>query len=158
MNKNIAVFAGTFDPITLGHEEIIKKASELFDKLIIAICINIEKSTTFDVDLRLKMVKSVCEKYTNCKVVYHEGMVVDLMKKEGAKYYIRGVRNEIDFDYETKTHYFNKTLYPEMTTFFIPCDKEFLDISSTKVRDLIKSKKDLKNYLSKEVLKILKEN
>ena len=158
MNKKIGVFAGTFDPITIGHEEIIKKASDLFDNLVIAICINKEKTATFDIETRLKMVKSACLKFDNCKVVYHEGMLVDLMKKLGAKYYVRGVRDSVDFEYEKKTHFFNKKLYPEIITVYIPCDEDLLEVSSTKVRKLIELKKDLSGYLSKEVLSILQEN
>ena len=108
MEKKIGVFAGTFDPITIGHEEIIKKGSELFDSLVVAICINEEKSTMFGVETRLEMVKTICKKYKNCNVVYHSGMLVDLMKEIGAKYYIRGVRNIADFEYESKMHFFNK--------------------------------------------------
>ena len=157
MEKKIGVFAGTFDPITIGHEEVIKKASELFDSLVVAICINEEKHTMFGVETRLEMVKTICKKYKNCSAVYHEGMLVDLMKEIGAKYYIRGVRNIADFEYESKMHFFNKKLYKDLITIFIPCDEELSSVSSTNVRDAIKNGGDLKEFLPLEVLEIIKD-
>ena len=156
MEKKIAVFAGTFDPITVGHEEVIKKASELFDSLTVAICINKDKTTLFNIEARLQMVRAVCSKYPNCQVVYHDGMVVDLMKKIGAKYSVRGVRNNTDFKYESQMTFFNKKLYPDMITIYLPCDEKFLSVSSTKVRNSIKEDGNLKGYVSSGVLKIIK--
>ena len=80
-----AVFAGTFDPVTSGHEEIIKKSAVLFDELIVALCVNVTKRAMFSVEKRLEFLKDVCQKYNNVTVVYHEGLLVDLMKEKLAK-------------------------------------------------------------------------
>jgi len=76
-----AVFAGTFDPVTLGHEAVIEKASNLFDEVIVAVCINAEKTAKFSLDIRLEMLNATCKKYKNVKVMYHSGMLVDFMKE-----------------------------------------------------------------------------
>lgn len=151
-----AVFAGTFDPITKGHEKVIETCANLFDSVIVAICVNAEKHTFFNVETRLKMLKAVCLKYNNVEVLYHEGMLVDLMKQKGATYTVRGVRNDTDYAYENYMHFVNKSLHPDITTLFIPCEKEYVSISSTAVRNAIKDGGDLSTYLSKEVIDIIK--
>ncbi len=156
MNK--AVFAGTFDPVTIGHEKVIEKASKIFDKLYVSLGVNPEKHPIFSVELRLEMLKKVCEKYQNVEVLYHEGMLVDLMKEKGIVYTVRGVRNDTDYAYENKMHLFNKTLYPEIVTLFFPCDKEFSFISSTAVRNAVKNGEEISKYLSPEIIKIIEIN
>ncbi len=151
-----AVFAGTFDPITKGHEKVIESCANLFDGVIVAICINAEKHTFFSVETRLEMIKAVCKKYKNVEVLYHEGLLVDLMKQNGAEYTVRGVRNDTDYAYENHMHFVNKNLYPQLTTIFMPCEKEYVSISSTAVRNAIKDGGDLTPYLSKEVIDIIK--
>ena len=90
------VFAGTFDPVTKGHDDIIAKCSKLFDEVVVALCINVKKSAMFSVEKRIEMLEAVVKKYKNVKVVYHDGLLVDLMKKENAVYYVRGLRNGRD--------------------------------------------------------------
>ena len=150
-----AVFAGTFDPITKGHEKVIEKASKLFDEVIVAVCVNPDKITFFDKSVRLEMIKFAVKKYNNVKAVIHDGLVVDLMKKEGAIYYVRGVRNNTDYLYENDMYFLNKNLYPELVTMYFPCEKDLLDVSSTKVRNAIKNGEDLTPYLSSEVIKVI---
>ena len=151
-----AVFAGTFDPITKGHEKVIEKASKLFDEVIVAVCVNPKKSTVFSKEIRLEMIKLVVSKYKNVKAVIHDGLVVDLMKNEGAIYYVRGVRNNTDYLYENEMYFLNKQLYPELVTMYFPCEEELTTISSTKVREAIKNGEDLQNYLSSEVINVIK--
>ena len=151
-----AVFAGTFDPITKGHEKVIEKAAELFDEVIVAICVNPDKTTLFAKEVRFEMLKYAVKKYSNVKAVIHDGLVVDLMKSVGAKYYVRGVRNNTDYTYENDTWFINKSMYEEMITIYFPCEKELLDISSTAVRNAVKNGEDLDKYLSKEVVEIIK--
>ena len=93
-----AVFAGTFDPITSGHEEIIKKSSEMFEELVVALCVNVSKRAMFSVEKRLELLNATCKKYKNVKVVYHDGLLVDLMKKENAKKVINLLYSEYDFE------------------------------------------------------------
>ena len=151
-----AVFAGTFDPITVGHEEIIKKASALFDELTVAICINPDKIATFSLEKRLDMLNAVCKRYDNVKVVYHQGLLVDLMKSIGAIYNVRGLRNQVDFEYEETMHHFNENLYPEMETIYIPCNASRTGVSSTAVKTAILKGESVEGMLSKEVIEIIK--
>lgn len=148
----IAVFAGTFDPVTSGHEEIIKKSACLFDELIVALCVNVTKRAMFSVEKRLEFLNAVCEKYKNVKVVYHEGLLVDLMKEKGAIYNVRGLRNGKDYDYENEMNFINADLMPEIVTVYLPCSAKNLSVSSTAVRELLTFKKDVSKYLPKEIV------
>ncbi len=150
------VFAGTFDPVTKGHENVIEKASSLFDEVIVALCINAEKKTTFSVQTRLEMLNAVCKNFKNVKVVYHEGMLVDLMKKEGVIYTVRGVRNATDYEYEHRMHEFNHSLYPDIVTLYIPCESNLKNVSSTEVKKDLKTALSANNMLSKSVIDIIR--
>ena len=152
-----AVFAGTFDPVTKVHEAVIEKASKLFDNLTVAICINPDKKTLFTLETRLEMLNSVCKKYKNVKVCYHEGWLVDLMKSVGATYNVRGVRNATDYEYENGMHYYNEELYPEIVTLYIPCSKDLKEVSSTAVKREIESGSFDQSHLSKSVADIIKK-
>ena len=153
-----AVFAGTFDPVTKGHEKVIEKITKLFDEVYVSIGVNPQKTPIFSVEARLEMLNKVCKKYSNCKVVYHEGKLVDLMKDKDILYNIRGVRNDSDYAYENNMHFINDSLYPGIVTLFIPCEKEFVDISSTAVRNAVKNGEDLTKYLSLDVIEIVNKN
>ena len=152
-----AVFAGTFDPITKGHEKVIEKASNLFDEVIVAICINPKKTSLYTKEARLEMINSATKKYSNVKTVIHDGLVVDLMKEVGAIYYVRGVRNNTDYLYDNDMYFLNKDLYPELITMYFPCEKNLLEVSSTKVRNAISNGEDLSPYLSSEVINVIKK-
>ncbi len=152
-----AIFAGSFDPITKGHESVIEKSAKMFDKLIVAICVNPEKHTLFSVEKRLKMINAVTKKYSNVEVCYHEGMLVDLMKEKGAIYNVRGVRNDTDYNYENNMHLVNSKLYKDIVTIFLPCGEEYSQISSTLVRNNIKNNQSLNHLLSSEVIAVINE-
>lgn len=152
-----AVFAGTFDPVTVGHEYVIEKASEIFDELIVAVGVNSQKTPLFKLEDRLKMLDTVCKKYSNVKVLSYNNLTVDLMKSLDVKYAVRGVRNEKDYLYEEVINDNNIKLYPEYTTVLIKCDKNLSQISSTEVRNRLKNNESLNGFISKEVEKIIKE-
>ena len=156
-NKNLkkAVYAGTFDPVTDGHVFVLKKASELFDEVYLALCVNPKKTPLFSVDKRMEMLKAVSKNFKNVTAVYHGGMLVDFMKSVGALYSVRGVRNDTDYNYENEMHFVNQKLYPEMTTIFIPSDEETVNVSSTRVKEMIKSGEDLKGVLPEAVIEII---
>lgn len=153
-----AVFAGTFDPITKGHEAVIKKALELFDYLTVAICVNPDKKAVFSVEKRLEMLNAVLSEYDNVEVVFHQGMLVDLMKEKGIKYNVRGVRNATDYAYENNMSEYNEKLYPEMVTIYFPCSDNLKEVSSTKVRKEVENGVYNVEYLSEKVIEIIKNN
>ena len=146
------VFAGTFDPVTSGHEEIIKKSSSMFDEVIVALCVNVTKKAMFSVEKRIAFLQTVCQKYNNVKVVYHDGLLVDLMKKEGAIYNVRGLRNGKDYDYENEMNFINADLMPEIITVYLPCSAKNVSVSSTAVRELLSFGKSVEKYLPKELV------
>lgn len=151
------VFAGTFDPVTKGHEEIIKKCADLFDETVVALCINVKKQAMFSVEKRLEFLRAVCKKYEGVKVVYHDGLLVDLMKNENALYYVRGLRNGRDYDYENDINYINAELMPEMVTLYVPCSAASVSVSSTAVRELLTFGKTVEKYVPEEIVGLLKQ-
>lgn len=150
------VFAGTFDPVTKGHEEIIRKCSELFDEVVVGLLINVKKTAMFPVEKRIGMLNAVTAKYKNVKVIYHDGLLVDLMKKENAIYYVRGLRNGRDYEYENDINYINEGLMPELVTLYVPAAAKVSQVSSTAVRELLAFDRDVSAYVPQEILGLLK--
>ena len=143
----IGVFAGSFDPITRGHEDIVLKAMPLFDEIIIAIGVNIDKKYAFPLEQRIKWIENTFAEYPKVKVISYEGLTVDLCRKMNANFIIRGLRNTNDFEYESIIAEANKKLNPEVETIFLLSDPTVRCVSSTVVRDLIKNNADLKGFI-----------
>ncbi|MCL2649979.1 MAG: pantetheine-phosphate adenylyltransferase [Candidatus Azobacteroides sp.] len=136
--KKIAVFPGTFDPFTIGHEEIVKKALGLFDEVIIGVGINAQKTGLFSPANRIKIIKSVFAGESRVIVEEFNGLTVDFCIQKGAKYIVRGVRNLVDFSFERDMSLCNYDLAQIETVFFNSSSK-YAHISSTLVRDIIKN-------------------
>ena len=135
----IGVFAGSFDPITRGHEDIVLQAMPLFDEIIIAIGVNIDKKYAFPLEDRIKWIENTFTEYPKVKVVSYQGLTVDLCKKMKAGFIIRGLRNTTDFEYESIIAEANKKLNPEVETVFFLSKPELRCVSSTVVRDVLKN-------------------
>jgi pantetheine-phosphate adenylyltransferase len=144
---NIAVFPGTFDPITVGHEDIINRSSPLFDEIIVAIGINTKKTTLFPLETRIEWIKKTFENNPKITIQSYEGLTVEFCKKNNAKFLIRGLRNGSDFDYESHIAQLNKALWNDIETIFITSSPELSYISSTLVRDLIIHQAEYQRYL-----------
>ena len=145
--RNIAVFPGTFDPITVGHVDIVNRASSMFDEIIIAIGVSTKKTTLFDLEKRKEWVKIAFANNPKVRVEAYEGLTVDFCKTVNATFLLRGLRNGTDFDYESHIAQLNKALWNNIETIFIMCNPELSYISSTLVRDLIIHKADYQRYL-----------
>lgn len=143
----IGVFAGSFDPITRGHEDIVLQALPLFDEIIIAIGVNIDKKYAFPLEQRIKWIENTFAEYSKVKVVSYEGLTVDLCRKMNAGFIIRGLRNTTDFEYESIIAEANKKLNSEVETVFFLSDPTVRCISSTVVRDLIKNHANLTGFI-----------
>ena len=143
----IGVFAGSFDPITKGHEDIVLQALPLFDEIIIAIGVNIDKKYAFPLEKRIKWIENTFAAYPNVKVVSYEGLTVDLCKKMNAGFIIRGLRNTTDFEYESIIAEANKKLNPNVETVFFLSSPELRCVSSTVVRDIIKNNGDASLFI-----------
>ena len=150
-SQRIAVFPGTFDPITKGHEDIVERGSALFDKVIVAVGINSKKTTLFTLEKRIQWIKQTFAENAKIEVMSYEGLTVDFCKKMGARYILRGLRNGTDFDYESHIGQLNKALSGEIETVFVLSSPELSYISSTLVRDLIVHHGEYRRFLPGEV-------
>ena len=146
-----AVFPGSFDPITTGHIDLVKRALPLFDEIIIAIGINSQKQTLFDLEKRRNWILQVFEDEPRIKVDSFEGLTVHYCKKAGAHYIIRGLRNASDFDYEKTISQLNHIVGESVETVFLISRPEFSHISSTIVREIIKGGGDESPFLPSDI-------
>ena len=161
--KKIAVFAGSFDPFTLGHLDIVKRASALFDELWVLLAVNASKKYLFSEKDRLEMVRKAVAEIPNVKVDAFDGLTVDFMKRVGAKFLVRVIRSSADVEYEQTVAWNNKILFPECETLFLSSAPEHLMVSSTVVRELLKAgiaadevgKAKLAKYVPQNVLPLL---
>ena len=143
----IAVFPGSFDPITKGHESVIKRALPLFDKLYIAIGINADKKDFFPIEKRMEWINQVFKDYSTVKVIKYEGLTVDLCKKIKAKYILRGLRTSADFEFERSIGQINKKLFSDIETVFILTAPEHTSLNSSIVRDILKHGGDANQFV-----------
>jgi pantetheine-phosphate adenylyltransferase len=145
--KRIAVFPGTFDPVTKGHVDIVMRGAKLFDEVIVAIGINSKKAMLFDLEQRTKWLEDSFKHVSNVRIEHYEGLTVEFCKKVGAQFLLRGLRNGTDFDYESHIAQLNKSLNEDIETVFILSSPELGYISSTLVRDLIIHKGDFQKFI-----------
>jgi pantetheine-phosphate adenylyltransferase len=149
--KRIALFPGTFDPITVGHVNIIERAIPLFDEIVIGIGNNSSKSTLFALEQREQWIKDVFKQVPSITVASYEGLTVDFCKQINAHYILRGLRNMSDFDYEKNIAQMNKLVSEQVESVFFMCDPAYTPVSSSVVRDLIRNGGDTSKFLPKEV-------
>ncbi len=142
MSKPIAVFPGTFDPITIGHVSIVRRAVPLFERIVVGMGVNTTKKTMFSVEQRLAWTKEVFANDPTVEVMPFEGLTVDLCKRVGATFILRGLRNSTDHGYERSIALMNRSM-TGVETIFLPSIPEHAHISSTIVRELIANKADV---------------
>ncbi|MGN1234858.1 MAG: pantetheine-phosphate adenylyltransferase [Christensenellaceae bacterium] len=146
------VFAGTFDPPTIGHVDMIRQCRGLFDEVVVAILVNPEKHPFFTLEEREEMLRLTFEGTDGVRIRSYGGLVVDLLREEGTPYYVRGIRNGADYDYENLTQFINRSLYPELVTIYLPTLQEHLHVSSSLVRNSIRFHKGVEAYVPQEIL------
>ena len=145
------VFAGTFDPPTLGHKAMIEDCLHLFDEVIIAILINPAKAPYFSVEERKEMLALLFPNENRIKVVEHAGTAIELLEKENTQFYVRGIRNTVDLEYENANLYASKKLNPNMLTIYLPCRQELLHVSSSMVRNSLQFNTPIEEYVTPEI-------
>ncbi len=150
-NPVIAVYPGTFDPITLGHQDLIRRASGLFGTVIVAVSSALHKKTMFSLDERLDTVREVLKAYPNVRVESFTGLVRDFALDHGAKAMLRGVRSVTDFDFENQLAGMNRALAPDVETVFLTPDARYQHISSTLVREIATLKGDVAQFIAPTV-------
>ena len=136
MTRITAIYPGTFDPLTLGHEELVRRASQLFDHLIVAVAAGHHKKPMFDLSERLDMVREAVARYGNVTVEAYDGLLRDFVVARGGKAMVRGLRAVTDFDYEFQLAGMNRHLMPEVETVFLTPSVQYQFVSSTYVREI----------------------
>ncbi|MEG0949892.1 MAG: pantetheine-phosphate adenylyltransferase [Bacteroidales bacterium] len=150
LNKKTAVFPGTFDPFTIGHESIVRRALNLFDEIIIAIGINDSKRTYFSLEERVEMIRSLYRNNPQVKVEAYDYLTVDFAQEHNAKYILRGIRSVTDFEYEKTIADVNREI-SGVETVVLFTEPAYTHISSTIVRELMRFNKDVSEFVPDEL-------
>ncbi len=151
----IALFPGSFDPITIAHVDILKRALPLFDRIVVGIGLNSAKQNFISAEKREEMVKTIFAENEKVNVQLYEGLTVDFCRKINAKYMVRGIRSSSDFEYERAISQINQTMMPDVETILLLSKPEYSAISSTIVRDILRNKGDISYFVPKEVMAFL---
>lgn len=153
----IAIYPGTFDPMTLGHEDLMRRASRLFDRLLLAVAAGHHKRTMFTIAERIEIASEVARPYPNVEVVAFRGLLRDFVVANGGKVVVRGLRAVSDFEYEFQMAGMNRQLMPDVETLFMTPSDQFQFVSGTFVREIAMLGGDVSKFVAPSVLKRLKE-
>ncbi len=152
-----AVYPGTFDPMTLGHEDLMRRASQLFDKLLLAVAVGHHKRTMFTIDERLDIAREIAKPYRNIEVVAFRGLLRDFVVGNDGNVVVRGLRAVSDFEYEFQMAGMNRQLMPEVETLFLTPSDQYQFVSGTFVREIATLGGDVSKFVAPLVLDRLKE-
>lgn len=155
--KKVAIFPGTFDPITKGHQEIIEKGLELFDKVIILVAKSPTKNSSLTKNLRLEILNEVYKQNNKVECVYWDGLIVDFARKNKVNFILRGLRSSIDFEHEYQMATMNNHLDKEVQTVFMITSAKNYFVSSSLVREIYNHGGDISDFVSEEVYQKLDE-
>ncbi|MFN9394172.1 MAG: pantetheine-phosphate adenylyltransferase [Flavobacteriales bacterium] len=149
--KRIAVFPGSFDPVTRGHCHVVERACTLFDEVIVALGHNTTKQTMFGLEQRMEWLRASFAHLPAVQVDSYEGLTVDYCRAKGANYVLRGLRNGGDFEYERTIAHMNKALWNELETILIFTDPEFASVHSTIIREIIRNRGDVSPFVPEQI-------
>ena len=153
---NRVVYPGTFDPITRGHEDLVRRASTLFDEMIVAVADSRGKRPFFDVDERVAMARETLAAFPNVRVVGFSGLLMEFLRKHDAKIILRGLRAVSDFEYEFQMAGMNRNLYPDVETLFLTPAEQYMFISATMVREIASLGGDVSAFVNAAVIPHMK--
>ena len=151
MSKKTAIFPGSFDPFTIGHESVITRAMPLFDEIIVAIGTNTTKNAYFSIEQRMKMIRDVFSDTNKIKIESYQGLTVEYCRKKRARYLLRGLRTSSDFEYERAIAQTNKAMYPELESVFLLTLPEHTHINSAIVREIIRLGGDASQFIPRAI-------
>ena len=147
----IALFAGSFDPFTRGHEVVVEMALRLFDEVVIGVGENVAKQSLLSVEARCRLIADIYKNNNRVRVKSYSTLTGDFAREVGATILVRGVRNTVDFEFERTIEATNRQLFPELTTVLISTPAEYMHISSSMVRELLAFGRDIKEYLPQNI-------
>lgn len=151
------VFPGSFDPVTAGHMDVIKRAAAVFDTVRVTVMINVKKQGNIPVEDRIRMLKKACRRTPNVQVDQWDGLLADYMREYGEKVLIRGVRGNAEFEHEYTTAVINRMLNDQFETFLIPSDPKLSAVSSSAVREILAFGGEIKGLVPDTCLKDIRE-
>ena len=155
MENRKCVFAGTFDPPTIGHERIVESCLKMFDEVVVAVMNNPDKTPYFSEDERITLLKKLFSDEKRVKIRSFYGAAVDLLEEENTPIYVRGVRNTVDFEYENANFFANEKLKSDIITVYLPARQQDLHISSSLVKNSVKFKKEYSEYIPEKIMEDL---
>ncbi len=152
LDHRVAIYPGTFDPMTRGHEDLVRRASNLFDRVVVGIAQSRSKRPFFTLDERVELAKQVLAPYPNVEIVGFDNLLMDFLHEQGAKVILRGLRAVSDFEYEFQMAGMNRNLYPEVETVFLTPGEQYMFISATMVREIAALGGDVSKFVQPAVL------
>lgn len=152
-----ALFPGSFDPVTLGHIDVIKRAANLFDKLIVAAAVNISKEPMFPLQKRVEMLKNSCASIKNIEIISFEGLLVEAIKCYRVSAVVRGLRAISDFEYEFQMAMMNREINPDYETIFLMPSPQYSFVSSRMIKEIVLLGGDVSAFVPDSVLREIKE-
>ena len=156
MINGTVIYPGTFDPLTRGHEDLVRRASLLFQKVVVAVAASAGKGPIFSLEERVGLAQGVLGRYDNVEVVGFDGLLMDFVRARGARVILRGLRAVSDFEYEFQMAGMNRKLFPDVETVFMTPDEEHMFISATMVREIARIGGDVSQFVQPSVLKQLR--
>lgn len=157
-NKKKCIFAGTFDPPTLGHKNVIETCLKMFDEVVVAFPVNPTKEPYFSLSARKEMLTLMFPNEPRIRFVETDGTIAELLETEGTEFYVRGLRNSTDFDYENANFYATKKLFPNVEAIYLPCPQELMHVSSSMVKNSLRFNTPIDEYVTPEVKNYIEEN
>lgn len=159
---NVALYPGTFDPVTNGHVDVLDRAASVFDRVVVTVAVNSSKQTMLDADTRLRLIRESCSELlphrANIEVVRFDGLLAEYGRTRGAVAIIRGLRTLGDFEYEMQMALMNRRLNNQLNTFFLPADERYVHLNSTIIRELARHGADLTGLVPDPVIRELTKN
>jgi len=155
--SSVVVYPGTFDPITLGHVDLIERAAQQFERVVVGVGVNQLKQPLFGFEKRMEWIREVVREWSNVSVMSFTGLAVDFAQQQGAKFILRGFRTAADIDFEWQMAMMNKAMRPDVETLFMPANARFSAISSSLVREVARNGGDLSAFVPNVVVNALKK-